>query len=110
MLQRPRHTSIVKIKYIILDTSVSERPAYREDFRFEKAFNSFYKLHSAASWSNARIRCEAEGSQLMVPDTLDEADAMPLLIASALTNYQGVYVGIHDFYTERYFVTIKGLL
>ncbi|KPI93512.1 Mitochondrial carrier triple repeat protein 1 [Papilio xuthus] len=87
---------------------VSQRPKYREDYRFEKAFNSFYKLHSAANWSNARIRCEAEGSHLMVPDTLDEADAMPLLIASALTTFEGVYVGIHDFYTERYFVTIKG--
>ncbi|XP_014360259.2 lymphocyte antigen 75-like [Papilio machaon] len=91
-----------------IELCVSQRPNYREDFRFEKAFNSFYKLHSAASWSNARIRCEAEGSHLMVPDTLDEADAMPLLIASTLTTYEGVYVGIHDFYTERYFVTIKG--
>ncbi|XP_013148419.1 PREDICTED: uncharacterized protein LOC106110996 [Papilio polytes] len=112
----PHRTIIYEFKYILHKRGskfanfyhVSERPAYREDFRFEKAFNSFYKLHSAASWSNARIRCEAEGSHLMVPDTLDEADAMPLLIASALTNYQGVYVGIHDFYTERYFVTIKG--
>ncbi|XP_068629126.1 C-type mannose receptor 2-like [Battus philenor] len=86
----------------------SQRPKYREDFRFEKAFDSFYKLHSAANWHEARIRCEAEGSELMVPETLDEADAMPLLITSILSHYNGVYVGIHDFYSERYFVTIKG--
>ncbi|CAG4963609.1 unnamed protein product [Parnassius apollo] len=87
----------------------SQRPKYREDYRFEKAFNSFYKLHTAtAEWSKAYIRCEAEGSELMVPETLDEADAMPLLIAPTLTNYDGVYVGIHDLYSERCFVTLKG--
>ncbi|CAK1600109.1 unnamed protein product [Parnassius mnemosyne] len=87
----------------------SQRPKYREDYRFEKAFNSFYKLHTtAAVWSSAYIRCEAEGSELMVPETLDEADAMPLFIAPALTNYDGVYVGIHDLYSERSFVTLKG--
>ncbi|CAH2068951.1 unnamed protein product, partial [Iphiclides podalirius] len=86
----------------------SQRPKYREDYRFEKAFNSFYKLHTATNWNNAHIRCQAEGSVLMVPETLDEADAMPLLITSTLTRYEGVFVGIHDLYSQRFFVTITG--
>ncbi|CAG4921754.1 unnamed protein product [Colias eurytheme] len=87
----------------------SQRPKFRDDYRYEKAFDAFYKLHTeAVDWYQARIRCEAEGSQLIVPDSLDEADSIPLLIAPILTRYEGVYVGMHDLYSERSFVTITG--
>ncbi|XP_026484709.2 uncharacterized protein LOC113392473 [Vanessa tameamea] len=87
----------------------SKRPNYRLDYRYEKAFDAFYKLHpEAVNWYQARMRCEAENTQLLVPANLDEADSIPLLIAPILTKYEGVYVGIHDFYSERTFVTIKG--
>lgn len=86
-----------------------ERPKFRVDYRYEKAFNTFYKLHpEGVSWHHSRIRCEAEGTELMVPDNLDEADSIPLLVAPIHNKYQGVYVGIHDLYSERTFVTIKG--
>lgn len=64
----------------------------------------------AVSWYHARMRCEAEGTQLLVPENLDEADSIPLLVAPILTKYNGVYVGMHDLYSERTFVTIKGKL
>ncbi|XP_045530117.1 uncharacterized protein LOC123717905 [Pieris brassicae] len=87
----------------------SQRPQFRDDYRYEKVFKVFYKLHTeAVNWYQARIRCEAEGSQLIVPHSLDEADSIPLLIAPILTKYEGVYIGIHDLYSERSFVTIKG--
>ncbi|KAJ0181339.1 hypothetical protein K1T71_003424 [Dendrolimus kikuchii] len=87
----------------------SQRPQYREDYRYEKAFNTFYKLHHTPSvWADARVRCEAEGAELMVPGSLDEADAMPLLIADILNKYEGIFVGIHDLYSERNFDTISG--
>lgn len=87
----------------------SKRPKYRDDYRYERAFDAFYKLHpEAVDWHQARIRCEAEGTELIVPANLDEADSVPLLIAPILTKYEGVYVGIHDLYSERTFVTING--
>ncbi|XP_045761497.1 uncharacterized protein LOC123864831 [Maniola jurtina] len=87
----------------------SKRPKYRDDYRYEKAFDAFYKLHpEAVNWHQSRIRCEAEGTELFVPANLDEADSIPLLIAPILTKYEGVYVGIHDLYSERTFVTING--
>ncbi|NP_001124371.1 C-type lectin 17 [Bombyx mori] len=89
----------------------TERPAYRKDYIYEKAFKTFYKLHNtAATWPDAKIRCEAEGSELMIPESLDEADAMPVLITAVLSKYNGVYVGIHDLYSERTYVTLKGKL
>ncbi|KAM3958245.1 C-type lectin 17 [Aphomia sociella] len=87
----------------------SERPNFREDYQYEKAFNAFYKVHhAAAAWPTARIRCEGEGAELLVPQNIDEADAMPLLITTMLNKFPGVYVGIHDLYSERTFVSING--
>ncbi|KAI8430125.1 hypothetical protein MSG28_000528 [Choristoneura fumiferana] len=75
----------------------NERPTYRADYIYEKAFDAFYKVHhAAASWAVARARCEAEGTALLVPASLDEADSMPVLTANILTRYQGVFVGMHD--------------
>ncbi|KOB69973.1 C-type lectin 17, partial [Operophtera brumata] len=89
--------------------SAADRPKFRPDYRYEKAFRGFYKLHqSASSWAEARIRCQAEGSELLVPDSLDEADSVPLLVTSILHRFEGIFVGIHDLYSERSFVTIKG--
>ncbi|VVC88668.1 unnamed protein product [Leptidea sinapis] len=85
------------------------RPKFRDDYRYEKAFDAFYKLHTEPfDWYQARIRCESEGSQLLVPISLDEADSIPLLIAPILTRFEGVFVGVHDLYSERSFVTIEG--
>ncbi|XP_073947060.1 uncharacterized protein [Choristoneura fumiferana] len=87
----------------------NERPTYRADYIYEKAFDAFYKVHhAAASWAVARARCEAEGTALLVPASLDEADSMPVLTANILTRYQGVFVGMHDLYSEKFFVTING--
>ncbi|CAG9576073.1 unnamed protein product [Danaus chrysippus] len=103
---RKRGSKFEQLSELITDC---ERPKFRVDYRYEKAFNTFYKLHpEGVSWHHSRIRCEAEGTELMVPDNLDEADSIPLLVAPILTKYQGVYVGIHDLYSERTFVTIKG--
>ncbi|XP_038209059.1 uncharacterized protein LOC119830214 [Zerene cesonia] len=99
----------VLLTFVWVFRTESERPKFRDDYRYEKAFDAFYKLHTeAVDWYQARIRCEAEGSQLIVPDSLDEADSIPLLIAPILTRYEGVYVGMHDLYSERSFVTITG--
>ncbi|KAG6455581.1 hypothetical protein O3G_MSEX009292 [Manduca sexta] len=99
----------VVVVLISVMLTVSERPKYRDDYRYEKAFNAFYKIHqSAASWTEARIRCEAEGSMLLVPESLDEADAMPLLMTTIINRFKGVFIGIHDFYSERNFVTVTG--
>ncbi|XP_069365905.1 uncharacterized protein [Maniola hyperantus] len=99
---------IVVILFIIAFIE-SQRPKYRDDYRYEKAFDAFYKLHTeAVNWHQSRIRCEAEGTELFVPDNLDEADSIPLLITPILSKYEGVYVGVHDLYSERTFVTING--
>lgn len=90
-------------------TADSQRPKYRFDYRYEKAFDAFYKMHpEAVDWYQARMRCEAEKTELFVPSNLDEADSMPLLVAPILTKYEGVYVGVHDLFSERTFVTIIG--
>ncbi|XP_059049443.1 uncharacterized protein LOC131844546 [Achroia grisella] len=87
----------------------SERPKFRGDYRYETAFNAFYKVHHAAApWPTAKVRCEGEGAELFVPEHLDEADAMPILITSVLNKYAGVYIGVHDLYSERTFVSING--
>jgi hypothetical protein len=87
----------------------SQRPNFRKDYRYEKAFNAFYKVHTEAEkWSTAKIRCEAEGAELMVPETLDEADSMPVLLMRTVNRHDGAFVGIHDFYTESVFVTVNG--
>ncbi|XP_028164466.1 uncharacterized protein LOC114355696 [Ostrinia furnacalis] len=99
---------IVIVALIVFEAQ-SQRPEFRNDYRFEKAFNAFYKVHFVPEpWAKARIRCEAEGTELMVPENLDEADALPVLIMGILDKFLGVYVGMHDLYAERVFVTING--
>ncbi|XP_072935703.1 C-type mannose receptor 2-like isoform X2 [Epargyreus clarus] len=107
MINIPYARETLYLVFIIMFAK-SERPKFRDDYRYEKAFGAYYKLHTAANWVQARIRCEAEGAQLIVPNSLDEADSMPVLISPILSKFQGVYVGIHDFYSERTFVTIQG--
>lgn len=106
-----RYRSIIKIGPTSFDVHISgaARPNYRFDYRYEKAFDTFYKLHSApTTWAEARIRCQAEGSELLVVDSLDEADAVVMLITLILNKYEGIFVGIHDLYSERSFITIRG--
>ncbi|KAL0849929.1 hypothetical protein ABMA28_011854 [Loxostege sticticalis] len=99
---------IVAISLIVFGAG-SERPKFRDDYRFETAFNAFYKVHYVPeTWPKARIRCEAEGTELMVPENLDEADTVPVLILDVLEKSEGVFMGMHDLYAERVFVTLNG--
>ncbi|XP_023947934.2 uncharacterized protein LOC112052920 [Bicyclus anynana] len=103
---RKRGSKFANFHELVTDT---KRPHFRHDYRYEQAFHAFYKLHpEAVDWHQSRIRCEAEGTELFVPDDLDEVDSIRLLIVPILTKYEGVYVGIHDLYSERTFITIKG--
>ncbi|XP_041974333.1 uncharacterized protein LOC121729778 [Aricia agestis] len=101
------NTSII---FVLLSISIeAKRPPYCKDYRYESAFDSFYKLHhTAVDWHRARIRCEAEGTELVVPESLDEATALMLVISPSLSKFEGVFIGVHDIYAEGVFVTING--
>lgn len=103
------HIEVTIVTKLHVFRAGSERPKFRDDYRFETAFNAFYKVHYVPeTWPKARIRCEAEGTELMVPENLDEADTVPVLILDVLEKSEGVFMGMHDLYAERVFVTLNG--
>jgi hypothetical protein len=62
-----------------------------------------YRQVVAAQWASQRVRCEAEGAYLAVPDDMAEIQGIVGLGAAPLT-----WIGIHDQTTEGMFETVRG--
>lgn len=74
-----------------------------------QAFKTYYRLHDlATSWDQARQICEAEGSSLLIPDSLDEMENLKLLISNMKAHYSAIFVGLHNKFSHGVFVTLKG--
>lgn len=74
-----------------------------------QAFKTFYRLHDlATSWHQARQICEAEGTSLLVPETLDEMENLKLLISNMKAHYTAIFIGIHDQFSYGVFMDLKG--
>lgn len=79
------------------------------DYMWAHAFKTFYRLHDlATNWHQARQICEAEGTSLLVPGSLEEMENLKLLISNMKAHYTAIFIGIHDQFSEGDFVTIKG--
>ncbi|XP_068626858.1 C-type mannose receptor 2-like [Battus philenor] len=79
------------------------------DYMWAHAFKTFYRLHDLATdWHQARQICEAEGTSLLVPGSLEEMENLKLLISNMKAHYTAIFIGIHDQFSEGDFVTIKG--
>lgn len=75
-----------------------------------KAFKTFYRLHDlATSWAQARQICEAEGTSLLVPSSLEEMDNLKLLISNMKAHFTAIFIGIHDQFAHGEYVTIQGI-
>lgn len=75
-----------------------------------KAFKTFYRLHDlATSWAQARQICEAEGTSLLVPSSLEEMDNLKLLISNMKAHFTAIFIGIHDQFAHGEYVTLQGI-
>ncbi|CAH0724776.1 unnamed protein product, partial [Brenthis ino] len=52
--------------------------------------------------------CDAEGTTLLIPDTLDEIENLKLLMSNMKAHYTAIFVGIHDKFSAGYYVTVRG--
>ncbi|KAJ8680983.1 hypothetical protein QAD02_016770 [Eretmocerus hayati] len=82
------------------------------DYCITKNLN-LYKLHeNLTTWNEARKICLAEGAHLAVINSKEEADLLSALFKnSQLMNRRnhankGMFVGFHDLFQEREFVTV----
>ncbi|XP_063821234.1 secretory phospholipase A2 receptor-like [Ostrinia nubilalis] len=62
----------------------------------------------AKNWFQARQICEAEGTSLLVPDSLEEMENLKLLISNMKAHYIGIFIGLHDQFSNGNFVNLKG--
>ncbi|XP_047510455.1 secretory phospholipase A2 receptor-like [Pieris napi] len=82
---------------------------FRMDYMWAHAFKTFYRLHDLATdWDQARQMCEAEGTTLLIPSSLDEIENLKLLMSNMKAHYTGVFIGIHDQFSDGHYVTVKG--
>lgn len=82
---------------------------FRMDYMWAHAFQTFYRLHDLATdWNQARQICEAEGTALLIPDSLDEMENLKLLMSNMKAHSTAVFVGLHDRFSDGNFVTLKG--
>lgn len=79
------------------------------DYMWAHAYKTFYRLHDMATdWHEARQMCEAEGTTLLIPYTLDEMENLKLLMSNMKAHYTAIFVGIHDKFSAGNYVTVKG--
>ncbi|XP_046964419.1 C-type mannose receptor 2-like [Vanessa cardui] len=82
---------------------------FRMDYMWAHSYKTFYRLHDlATNWQEARQMCEAEGTTLLIPDTLDEMENLKLLMSNMKAHYTAIFVGIHDKFSVGNYVTVKG--
>ncbi|KAK7789750.1 hypothetical protein R5R35_005170 [Gryllus longicercus] len=99
--------------------SLAEPPPKRvprgKGYRYYPGYG-FYKRHQVLkSWYEARAICEAEGTDLVVINSEDEAKLMLELSAPLIFLKPGAewnieaYVGAYDFHAENEFFTVQGI-
>ena len=67
----------------------------------------YYKVHTERKqWPEALITCEQEGAHLYVFNSKEEIDAVDELILRSSTGRTNYWIGVHDQYQERHYVTI----
>ncbi|VVD04182.1 unnamed protein product [Leptidea sinapis] len=82
---------------------------FRMDYMWAQTFKTFYRLHDlATNWEEARQICEGEGTNLLIPGTLDEIENLKLLMSNMKAHYTAIFVGIHDRFADGHYVTVKG--
>ncbi|XP_050666292.1 secretory phospholipase A2 receptor-like isoform X3 [Leptidea sinapis] len=82
---------------------------FRMDYMWAQSFKTFYRLHDlATNWEEARQICEGEGTNLLIPGTLDEIENLKLLMSNMKAHYTAIFVGIHDRFADGHYVTVKG--
>ncbi|KAJ0182595.1 hypothetical protein K1T71_001964 [Dendrolimus kikuchii] len=79
------------------------------DYMWAQAFQTFYRLHDlATSWDQARQICDAEGTSLLIPDSLNEVENLKILMSNMKAHYTAIFVGLHDKFSKGDYVTLKG--
>lgn len=77
---------------------------------YAQGFQTYYSLHDLATdWSDAVQICQAEGSALLKPDSLNEVENLKLLMSNMRAHYEAIFVGLHDKFSDGDFVTLKGI-
>lgn len=79
------------------------------DYMWAHAFSTFYRLHDLATdWHQAQQICEAEGTALLIPDSLDEMENLKVLMSNMKAYSTAIFVGLHDRFSDGNYVTLKG--
>ncbi|XP_067010333.2 hemolymph lipopolysaccharide-binding protein isoform X2 [Anabrus simplex] len=75
----------------------------------------FYKVHGhPLTWFEARLKCIAEGADLMVLDSMRSVEIFKALLSQfrddiqRATGYEVAYVGVYDFHKNNTFLTVQG--
>lgn len=84
---------------------------FRNDYMWAHTYRTFYRLHDLATdWIQARQMCEAEGTTLLIPDSLDEMENLKVLVSNMKAHYTAIFVGIHDQFSDGNYVTVRGII
>ncbi|KOB77990.1 Low-expression lectin 2 [Operophtera brumata] len=82
---------------------------FRMDYMYAQAFSTFYRLHDLATdWHQAQQICEAEGTALLIPNSLEEMENLKILMSNLKAHSTAIFVGLHDKFSDGDFVTLKG--
>nr|AQY54450.1 immulectin 14 [Hepialus xiaojinensis] len=100
----------ILLYFIGINSAKPTNPFFRTDYTYQPSQESFYKIHLVTkSWSEARVVCEAEGTFLVMPESIPEIEYLVKLMDENLPeNVIAAYIGIHDMFAEGIFVTLTG--
>ncbi|CAH2050273.1 unnamed protein product, partial [Iphiclides podalirius] len=100
---------LINLVPLITICAIVNTQKFRTDYMWAHAFKTFYRLHDlSTTWHQARQICEAEGTSLLVPGSIEEMENLKLLLSNMKAHYTAIFIGIHDQFSEGDFVTTKG--
>ncbi|CAH0398104.1 unnamed protein product [Chilo suppressalis] len=86
-----------------------ESSQYRSDYEYSHEASGWLKFHRVpATFTDAFLRCNAEGSTVASPSTVDLRQAM-MTIAKTHTDSCGIFTGVHAVFSKGDFATVEGI-
>ncbi|XP_013146445.1 PREDICTED: macrophage mannose receptor 1-like [Papilio polytes] len=81
---------------------------FRSDYKYLDATRSFYKIHKAKTWRDAKVKCDLEGAKLFYPKNINERDVVISYINKINRNIDSIYIGINAV-TKGVFQSVDGV-
>ncbi|CAH0398105.1 unnamed protein product [Chilo suppressalis] len=106
----PNILIIIKENLILyLHVFPTESSQYRSDYEYSREAGGWLKFHRVpATFTDAFLRCNAEGSNVASPLTVDLQQAM-MKFAKNHTDSCGIFTGVHAAFSRGDFATVEGV-